>query len=196
VGRLPRRGHGLVGSRPVHRPGGGHVFFQSDSTLDDQGGFINTSTGGYLSTGGTWTNASDREAKEGFAPVDGQEVLARVAELPITIWSYRAEGSSVRHIGPTGQDFRAAFGLGADERHIGTVDADGVALAAIQGLNEVVAEQDAKIAALQEQIAGLSAPARPAGSVGSILLIILSSLALLVGAGLGWGLARRRGTAG
>jgi len=34
------------------------------------------------------------------------------------------------------QDFRTAFGLGTDERHIATVDADGVALAAIQGLNQ------------------------------------------------------------
>jgi hypothetical protein len=33
------------------------------------------------------------------------------------------------------QDFHAAFGLGADDKHIATVDADGVALAAIQGLN-------------------------------------------------------------
>ena len=34
------------------------------------------------------------------------------------------------------QDFHAAFGLGTDDKHIATVDADGVALAAIQGLNE------------------------------------------------------------
>jgi len=36
------------------------------------------------------------------------------------------------------QDFYAAFGVGPDDRHIATVDADGVALAAIQGLNEKV----------------------------------------------------------
>ena len=36
------------------------------------------------------------------------------------------------------QDFRAAFGLGASPTAIATVDADGVALAAIQGLNEKV----------------------------------------------------------
>jgi flagellar biosynthesis/type III secretory pathway protein FliH len=41
-------------------------------------------------------------------------------------------------MGPTAQDFQAAFGLGSDEQCIGTVDADGVALAAIQGLNEKV----------------------------------------------------------
>ena len=34
------------------------------------------------------------------------------------------------------QDFYAAFGLGADDKHITTVDEGGVALAAIQGLNQ------------------------------------------------------------
>jgi hypothetical protein len=36
------------------------------------------------------------------------------------------------------QDFHAAFGVGTDDKHIATVDAEDVALAAIQGLNEVV----------------------------------------------------------
>jgi len=35
----------------------------------------------------------------------------------------------VLHLGPVAQDFHAAFGLGADDKHIATVDADGVALA-------------------------------------------------------------------
>jgi hypothetical protein len=39
------------------------------------------------------------------------------------------------------QDFREAFALGRDEKHITGVDADGVALAAIQGLNEKFEEQ-------------------------------------------------------
>jgi hypothetical protein len=36
------------------------------------------------------------------------------------------------------QDFHTAFSLGADDKHIATVDADGVALPAIQGLNQKV----------------------------------------------------------
>ena len=39
-------------------------------------------------------------------------------------------------MGVTAQDFHAAFGgLGVDNKHISPVDADGVAFAAIQGLN-------------------------------------------------------------
>ena len=66
---------------------------------------------------------------------------------------------SVRHLGPMAQDFRQAFGLGEDDRHISSSDADGVALAAIQGLNqkleETVRQKDARIAALEQNVAEL-----------------------------------------
>jgi len=51
-----------------------------------------------------------RGAQENFAGVDGQQVLASLADMPITTWNYRVEGSAVRHMGPTAQDFYAAFG--------------------------------------------------------------------------------------
>jgi hypothetical protein len=38
------------------------------------------------------------------------------------------------------QDFHAAFQVGDDDKHIATVDADGVALAAIQGLQASTGE--------------------------------------------------------
>ena len=43
------------------------------------------------------------------------------------------------------QDFHAAFGVGPDDKHIATVDADGVALAAIQGLNAKVEAQKGQL---------------------------------------------------
>jgi hypothetical protein len=80
---------------------------------------------------------SDRNAKENFTPLDGQTVLAKVATLPITQWNYKANSGDIRHVGPMAQDFHDAFGLdGADDKHISVVDEGGVALAAIQGLNE------------------------------------------------------------
>jgi hypothetical protein len=98
------------------------------------GRFLETSTGAFLSSGGTWTNSSDVNRKRAFEDVDRDEVLARVAALPIRTWSYRDEDASVRHIGPTAQDFHAAFSLGTSETSIATVDADGISLAAIQAL--------------------------------------------------------------
>jgi hypothetical protein len=136
----------------------GGVWFGTDSSPSIPAGyFINTSTGGYLSTGGAWTDSSDRERKENFAPVDGQAVLARLADVPITTWNYRAQEPSVRHMGPTAQDFYATFGLGEDERHIAALDANGVALAAIQALYAQHQSQEAQIEALQRQNADLEA---------------------------------------
>jgi hypothetical protein len=58
------------------------------------------------------------------------------------------------------QDFHTAFGVGEDDRHISTVDADGVALAAIQALYQLVKERDAQIAALEARVAALEGPSR------------------------------------
>lgn len=90
--------------------------------------------GNILATG-TITPSSDRNVKKNFAPVDVGEVLEQVVSLPLQQWTYRSESDAVRHLGPMAQDFHAAFGLGANDTTIATVDADGVALAAIQGLN-------------------------------------------------------------
>jgi uncharacterized protein (DUF3084 family) len=53
------------------------------------------------------------------------------------------------------QDFYAAFQVGPDDKHITTVDADGVAFAAIQGLNEIAQEQNAELAAKAKKIDAL-----------------------------------------
>ena len=122
------------------------------------GVFITTSTRAYLSTGGMWTNASDKNLKANFAPVDARNILARVSSLPVQTWNYRAEDANVRHIGPTAQDFYAAFNVGRDDTSIGTVDADGVALAAIQGLYQENQDLNARIAALEQANPNAASP--------------------------------------
>jgi hypothetical protein len=81
---------------------------------------------------------SDRNLKKDFAPVDPRTVLDQLTALPVQRWRYLNEDERIRHLGPMAQDFKAAFGLGSDDKSIGLVDASGVALAAIQGLNEKV----------------------------------------------------------
>jgi hypothetical protein len=85
--------------------------------------------------GTSWNNASDRNLKENIQTIEPREVLERVAALPVSRWNYKTQPGAT-HLGPMAQDFHAAFGLGEDDKHIATVDAAGVALAAIQGLNE------------------------------------------------------------
>lgn len=106
-------------------------------------------SGAYCTAAGVWTSVSDRDIKTDFVPINPRDVLARVAGLPVAQWRYNVEAAGVKHIGPTAQDFHAAFGLGESERTIGAVDSAGVALAAIQGLNSLVAEQEAEIRALK-----------------------------------------------
>ena len=85
-------------------------------------------------------------------------MLEKVTALPITEWKYKVEADGTEHIGPMAQDFHAAFGLnGADDKHIATVDEEGVALAAIQGLNEKLNEKDVEIQDLKQSVAELKA---------------------------------------
>jgi hypothetical protein len=101
---------------------------------------------------------SDRAQKSGFGVVKTLEVLSRVVTLPLSTWHYTNE-LGVTHIGPMAQDFKEAFNVGSDDKHIATVDADGVLFAAVQGLNQKleaqVAEKDARIAALEKEVSTL-----------------------------------------
>ncbi len=109
--------------------------------------------------GTTWQSGSDRNSKAGFAAINPADVLAKVAALPISEWQYKVDTEGSKHLGPMAQDFHAAFGLnGRDDKHIATVDEGGVALAAIQGLNEKLVEteqavkiRDGEIQTLQQQ---------------------------------------------
>jgi Flp pilus assembly pilin Flp len=100
---------------------------------------------------------SDRNKKAQFAKVNIREVLGRVEALPIATWNYPGQGPAVRHLGPMAQDFRAAFGVGEDDTHINPVDANGVTLAAIQGLYQLVQEQERQLTGLAARLATLEA---------------------------------------
>ncbi len=141
------------------RASGGIWFGTGGTAVIGANEFISTSTGGYLTTGGVWMDASDVNLKTNFSAIDTREVLAKLIELPVTTWNYKAEGSDVLRMGPTAQDFYAAFGLGDSDKAIGGVDAQGVAFAAIQGLYETVQDENADLRAenaqMQSQIGDL-----------------------------------------
>ena len=89
---------------------------------------------GNLILSGTCSCSSDFSRKEKITSINTRAILEKVSALPITEWQFK--GESTRHLGPMAQDFYAAFGLGADKTTIATVDADGIALAAIKALKE------------------------------------------------------------
>jgi hypothetical protein len=106
-------------------------------------------------TTGSLSCTSDRNAKRAFEPISDQEILRALSALPIDTWSYKLDRTGTRHIGPTAQDFQAAFHVGNNPRLIGTLDEGGVALAGVQGLYRMVLKQEAQIAALEAQVAAL-----------------------------------------
>lgn len=102
--------------------------------------------GEFEATGGIAQN-SDINAKEDIIPINYQLILDQIASLEISEWQYK-DHSAVRHIGPMAQDFYAAFGVGKNATTISSVDADGVAFAAIKALRN----ENVKLLALVRQL--------------------------------------------
>lgn len=110
---------------------GGYQFFSN----------ANQSVGVQLAPGGNaWQIVSDVNKKEKFSPVNGEDFLSKIANLPLSSWNYKGQDpQKFRHYGPMAQDFYAAFGhdeygtIGTDTT-INQADLEGVNLIAIQAL--------------------------------------------------------------
>ena len=108
-----------------------------------------------------FTFTSDKNQKEHFKPVDGEEVLDKIRQIPVQSWNYiRHNPNDFRHYGPVAQDFFAAFGhdgigtIGTPTT-INTGDMAGILMAAIQGLEKRSAElkeKEGKIAELEARL--------------------------------------------
>lgn len=146
-------------------------------------------SGAILPSGsGSWAMQSDQNAKTAFGQVDQAAILEGVRSLPLSSWSYSGQDGAIRHVGPAAQDFYATFGFGEDERHISAVDADGVALAAIQALDEQAARDREVIEGLQARVRALEARAeRGQGALGWLRQAML----LALGSGAGYFISKR-----
>ena len=83
---------------------------------------------------GALNQASSRSLKENLEPVNGMSVLKALDGLDLYEWQYI--GTDSRHLGPTAEEFSAAYGLGNTDKAIAPADMAGVALAAIKTLHE------------------------------------------------------------
>nr|WP_263326966.1 tail fiber domain-containing protein [Neobacillus sp. Marseille-Q6967] len=138
----------------VNQWGSGHIIVGRDNRNAEVFRVLNN---GDVQVRGL-TLTSDKNAKENFLSVNTLEILDNLASMPIQSWNYKEDPSSERHIGPTAQDFQAAFGLNRDdETRISSTDLHGVALAAIQGLNEKNEKLKAENAQLHVHLAKLEA---------------------------------------
>jgi hypothetical protein len=141
----------------VARARGGFWFGDDNNVTADTGKLIETSTGAYLSRGGTWTDSSSRTVKENIEPVDGPDALEKVQSLEISEWNYEDEAQETSHCGPMAEEFHETFGLGEDDEHIASLDTAGVALAAIQGLATELEARDDRIEDLENHVDDLQA---------------------------------------
>ena len=117
-----------------------------------------TATAGAYMNGGTsgWVAYCDRNKKENFRHVDGEELLQKVRSMSITEWNYKHTDPSIKYIGPVAQDFYAAFHLGGkDSLGINSICIDGVNMAAVQALEKRTAELRDKTSELQAKTAEL-----------------------------------------
>ncbi len=114
----------------------------------------NSGNGAYLSNAGVWTNASSRTFKDAFTAIDPVTVLQKLVALPVKAWFYKGNHDDGQHMGPVAEEFAETFGLGSNEKYIGTVDESGVALAAIQGLNKKVETENAVLKQQNAELQG------------------------------------------
>lgn len=149
------------GSFQIDKVGGaGSVFnaFESGAIkIGNNGAQTNfdMDANGNLVIQGALTQNSDINSKENIQLVNPAEILNKVMALPISVWNYKFDDDSVKHLGPMAQDFFHHFGLGATDNKIATIDTSGVALASIKELGTQlnIKEQDIKL--LQQENAEL-----------------------------------------
>jgi len=155
--------------------------------------------GMYLSAGGSgWNAYSDPATKMNFRTVNSLELLERLANIPISSWSYKSQDASIRHIGPMAQDFNNAFGVGeadksGDKKYINSIDADGVALAAIQGLYQLNQEQAAEIQSLKAQLSRMETSGTPHSTSSMPLIWVVVALLVIAQGGMFLALRRKMG---
>ena len=120
---------------------------------------INPTTGAFTQSceipaaGTGWNCSSDRNVKHMIMAISPKDILSRLMTVPVSTWAFI--GHTRKQLGPMSQDFYRAFGLGDSDRHINSVDAQGVAFAAIQGIAQLVNEKDATIARQENDLATL-----------------------------------------
>ena len=99
-----------------------------------------------------WSNYCDRNMKENFTEVDGEEVLEKIHNIPVTKWNYKKTDPTMKYIGPVAQDFYSAFHLGGtDSLGINSISIDGVNMAGIKALEQRTREMKSVLTTIQEQ---------------------------------------------
>jgi hypothetical protein len=105
-----------------------------------------------------YTFPSDKNQKENFQPVDGEEVLRKIRGFNLTSWNYIGhDPKEFRHYGPVAQEFFAAFGhdgigTAGSPTTINSGDLAGILMSAVQELANQNLELKARLDALERLV--------------------------------------------
>lgn len=109
--------------------------------------------------GNSWVSICDVNRKENFAPLDGDDILQKIAKINFTSWNYKQQDPKVyRHYGIMAQDFYQAFGedkygtIGNDTT-VNPIDMIGIDMAAIQALEKRTTDLKNENAMLNKKLA-------------------------------------------
>ncbi len=151
-------------------------------TITDNSGTLNTVTdnqmrmrfaGGYvlytnpignmgvymLANGNAWSSLCDKNRKENFEPLNGEEILHKLSNIPFTSWNYKMQDPKIyRHYGIMAQDFNNAFGYDkygsiGNDTTVNPIDMIGIDMAAIQALVKRTNELKIENEKLKNQLA-------------------------------------------
>ena len=115
--------------------------------------YPDSTAGVYMRHGANaWSSYCDRNLKENFRDLEGEEVLDKIRNIPVTEWNYKRGDKSLKYIGPMAQDFYAAFHLmGTDSLGINSLCMDGVNMAGVKALEKRTRETNAALLTVIEE---------------------------------------------
>jgi len=111
--------------------------------------------------GNFWTAICDKNRKENFETLDGEDVLQKISKMNFTSWNYKKQDPKAhRHYGIMAQDFHNAFGhdkygsIGNDST-VNPIDMIGIDMAAIQALEKRTTDLKNENESLKESLTQL-----------------------------------------
>jgi hypothetical protein len=159
VARLANAGPSLMRFQNTTNTGGnlwdvGNAADKTFTFTPDSGAPVLTLTpGGDATSTGVLQQNADPAATENRSDVDAADVLSKLRALSVKRSEVTADPANALHLGPTGADFRAAFGLGSSDGVIAPGDLASVSLVGLQALaNRVDALDTSKVGTLGTRV--------------------------------------------
>lgn len=116
--------------------------------LPTTGNVITAANGAFLSSGGTWTNASSRELKKDIVDLDGNEALQAVEKLNPVKFQYKAEPGQ-QYVGFIAEDVPNLVAMN-DRKSLNPMDVVAVLTKVVQEQQKTIEKLNARLTELEQ----------------------------------------------